>query len=71
MANIVAEHETMSRIEKYEQQKSISGKDTEILRMLATLLQEFQRCRMSFIERHFGEVDEVSTYRETEVTRAC
>ena len=56
MANkdIVAEHETMPRIEKYEQQRSINGKETEIMRVLNKLLQEFQRCRMSFQERHFG-----------------
>ena len=71
MSNIVAEHETMSRIGKYEQQKSISGKATEILRVLDTLLQEFQHCRMSFLERHFGGGDEVSTYRDTRDTRAC
>ena len=69
--DIVAGHETISRIEKYEQQRSINGKDTEIMRVLNKLLQEFQRGRMSFQERHFGGGDEVSTYRDTRDTRAC
>ena len=55
MANkdIVAEHKTMPRIEKYEQQRSVNGKDTEIMRVLNKLLQEFQRCRMSFKGKTF------------------
>ena len=39
--------------------------------VMNAVMESLQHCGVSFTESHFGGGDEVSTYRDTEVTRAC